>query len=67
MSAAEIRNHLNLLRLERLEADSVGLSDCELFERDLDEEIATYRSAFIGASVTEIALLRAELSGCQVG
>ena len=67
MSAAEIRNHLKLLELERLEAQYVGLMDCEDYKRDLEEEIAECRSVFVGAAVTEIAVLRAELSGRQVG
>jgi hypothetical protein len=28
---------------------------------DLDDEIATYRSAYMGAVITEIAMLRARL------
>ena len=67
MSAAEIRNHLMLLELERFEAESVGLLDNEHYKRDLEEEMAELRSAFVGAAVTEIACLRAELSGRQVG
>jgi hypothetical protein len=34
---------------------------------DLDQEIAATRSAYVGAAVTEIATLRAQLSGPQVG
>jgi hypothetical protein len=34
---------------------------------DLDEEIAVTRSAYVGAAVTEIASLRAQLSGPQFG
>lgn len=34
---------------------------------DLDHEIATASSAYVGAAATEIATLRAELSGPQVG
>ena len=67
MSAAEIRNRLKLLELERLEAESVGLLGNEHYKRDLEEEMTDCRSAFIGAAVTEIACLRAELYGHQVG
>jgi hypothetical protein len=34
---------------------------------DLDEEIAAWRSVYTGAAVTEIASLRGELFGPQVG
>jgi hypothetical protein len=34
---------------------------------DLEDEIAAARSAYVGAAVTEIASLRAELSGPQLG
>jgi hypothetical protein len=34
---------------------------------DLDHEIAAASSAYVGAAVTEIATLRAELSGPQIG
>jgi hypothetical protein len=34
---------------------------------DLDSEIVAYRLALVGASVTEIAVLRGELFGHQVG
>jgi hypothetical protein len=37
------------------------------FISDLDDELAATRAAYIGAAVTEIATLRAELSGPQVG
>jgi hypothetical protein len=67
MSAAEIRNHLKLLELERLEAESVGLLRDERYKRDLETEMAECRSAFVVAAVTEIARLRAELSSRQVG
>jgi hypothetical protein len=67
MSAAEIRNHLKLLELERLEAESEGMLDDEDYKRDLEEEMAECRAVFVGVAVTEIALLRADLSGRQVG
>ena len=34
---------------------------------DLDGEIEATASAYVGAAVTEIATLRAELSGPQIG
>jgi hypothetical protein len=62
MSAADIRNQLRLLELERLEAASAGLLEVDSYKRDLEHELADRRSAFVSAAVTEIARLRAELS-----
>ena len=67
MSAADLHHRLQLLALERREAEHIGLIDCEQYRRDLEEEIAECRAAYVGAAVTEIATLRAELSGPQVG
>lgn len=67
MSAAEIRQHLKLLELERLEADAFGLAGCESYKRDLEQETDACRAAFVGAAVTEIAQLRARLSGPLAG
>ena len=65
--AVEFRAQLNRLQLERLEAKSFGLGDCQTFMSELEEEIATCRSMFVLAAVTELAVLRADISGEQVG
>jgi hypothetical protein len=62
MSAIEMQDPLQELQLERALALIEGL---EL--ADLDEEIASTRDAYVGAAVTEIATLRAALSGPQLG
>jgi hypothetical protein len=67
MSAAELHHRLWVLELERREAQHIGLIDCEQYRCDLEEEMAECRVAFVGAAVTEIATLRAELSGRLVG
>jgi hypothetical protein len=64
-SAADIRNQLHLLELERLEAASAGLLEVESYKRDLEGELAERRSAFVSAAVIEIARLRAELSAWE--
>lgn len=61
-TAAELRKHLDLLVQERAFVRLEGL-DHPAYEADLDDEIIAMRSAYIGAAVTEIASLRAELSG----
>jgi hypothetical protein len=67
MSAADLHHRLRLLELERREAEDLGLINCQPYRRDLEEEMALCRLAYVGAAVTEIAALRAELSGRQVG
>lgn len=67
MYAADIRAHLNRLHLERVAAESAGLTKCAPYMADLEDEISEYRAAFVGAAVTEIAVARGELSGRPVG
>lgn len=59
--------HLQELQAERALASIEGLASNAAYMADLDEEIAATRSAYVGAAVTEIASLRAELSGPQIG
>jgi len=67
MDTGDLRAHLNRLQLERLEAASVGLTACEAYMEDLEHEISECRAAFVGATVTELAIARAELSGRLLG
>jgi hypothetical protein len=67
-SAAGIRHRLRVLELERMVADEAGLTRCgRMYRRDLEEEIAETQALFVVAAVAEIAVLRAQLSGRQVG
>ena len=65
MSAIEMQDHLNQLHAERALALMEGLNSA--YMADLEDEITVTRHAYVGAAVTEIATLRAELSGPQVG
>jgi hypothetical protein len=67
MDPAEIRAHLRRLRQERLEAESVGLTACDAYLRSLETETSEWLAAYVGASVTELAVARAELSGRLIG
>jgi hypothetical protein len=67
MSAIEMRNHLQELETERALAVIEGLATSAAYMEDLDDEIAATRHAYIGAAVTEIAVLRAELSAPLLG
>ena len=67
MTAVDARSHLAELHAERGLALSTGVADIASYMADLDEEIAVWRWLYNVAAVTEIATLRAELSGAQVG
>ena len=67
MSSTEIRAHLLELSQERVEAERAGLSADPVYMADLEAEVHTYRLALVGALVTEIAMVRAELFGRNFG
>ena len=66
-SAVGLREQLELLERERMTAALAGLAADGLYMADLLDEIEATRNAFIGAAVTEIASLRAELDGPLFG
>jgi hypothetical protein len=66
-TAAEIREHLLVLRLERTLADVEGRATDAHYMADLDGEIDAAVHAFVGTAVTEIASLRGELAGVLRG
>ncbi len=63
ITAADRRRHLEGLNAERAAADLAGLSANREYMDDLVQELDAERHAYVGAAVTEIALLRAALSG----
>jgi hypothetical protein len=67
MAAIDLRMRLSELRAERLFAWSYGMTANATYMADLDDEIAEVTAAYTGAAVTEIATLRGELFGLQVG
>jgi hypothetical protein len=67
MFAIEIHIRLKELQAERLFASREGLVADIAYMADLDDEIAEVSDAYVGAAVTEIATLRAELFGPQMG
>lgn len=67
MTATEIKTQLRRLRAERALAALKPLETPAGYVADLDEEIAAVNDTYVAAAVTEIATLRAELSGPQVG
>ena len=67
MFAIEMQSQLRELESERALASIEGLQSNSAYMADLDGQIAATRNAYVGAAVTEIATLRAELSGPQLG
>lgn len=63
MTASDVRHHLLLLHEERALAREEGLLSDPAYVADLDEEIEACRHAYVGAAVTEIAVLRAAIDG----
>jgi hypothetical protein len=67
MTAVEVRDHLARLEAERALAVHTGVMEIDSYRADLDEDIELCRELYITAAVTEIATLRAELFGAEVG
>ena len=62
-TAHDARARLRRLAAERRDALDAGLGANATYMRDLYADIAASREALVGLAVTEIATLRAELSG----
>ena len=56
---AEVRQQLDLLRLEHELAVSIGLDSDPAYMADLEHQLATWQAAWVAAAVTEIAVRRA--------
>jgi hypothetical protein len=67
MTATDARQQLQRLQAERLDAVDAGLGANALYMEDLESDIAASRAAYVSLAVTEIASLRAQLSGPQLG
>jgi hypothetical protein len=67
LTAIDIQAHLRELQAERALASLEGIAVNSMYMADLDGEIGATAHAYVGAAVTEIATLRAQLSGPQVG
>lgn len=67
ITALELRSHVIQLDAERALARESGLGGVAAYMADLEEELDHRRHLYVAAAVTEIATLRAELFGPQVG
>lgn len=67
VSAAKARTKLNLLLEERSTALRTPLGGNRVYMDSLEADIEASRAAFVGAAVTELAVLRAEVFGRHYG
>lgn len=67
ISAAEARSHLAELEAERAMAVAYNLVEVDTYMGDLDDEIEIWRHLYVISAVTEIAVLRGELWGRDLG
>jgi len=63
----EVRQHLDLLRLEHDLAVSIGLDSDPVYMADLEHQLATWEAAWVTTAVTELAVRRALLQGRSHG
>jgi hypothetical protein len=67
MTAVDAHLQLRRVQVERLDALEIGLGANAAYVASLEIDIASSRCACIGLAVTEIATLRGQLSGPEVG
>jgi len=67
MSATDARTWLHRLEAERLDAIDAGLGENAVYMAELQSDLAASRVAYVCLAITEIATLRAQLGGPQVG
>jgi hypothetical protein len=66
-TSADAESRVRRLQAERLDAIDAGLEGNALYMVSLERDIEASRALYVGLAVTEIATLRAELGGPQVG
>ncbi|HTN24443.1 MAG TPA: hypothetical protein VL120_10685 [Solirubrobacteraceae bacterium] len=64
---SDVRERLELLRVEHQLARSIGLDTDSEYMADLEQQLATLEAAWIGARVTEIAVTQAQHLGRRQG
>jgi hypothetical protein len=60
---AEVRQRLDLLRLEHALAVKIGMDADPVYMADLEHQLATWKAVWVAAAVTELAVSRAVLQG----
>jgi hypothetical protein len=64
---SDVRQELDLLRMEHDLAVAIGLDNDPVYMADLEHELATWEAAWVGAAVTQAAVSRAVLQGRPQG
>jgi len=64
---AEVRQRLQLLRIEHELAVAIGLDADPAYMADLQHQLATWEAAWVAATVAQLAVTRAERRGRQQG
>ena len=67
MTAVDLRLQLHRLMAERLDAADAGLAANATYMADLERDVVGTTQAYVGLAVTDLAVLRADLSGRQFG
>ena len=67
LTAVEARNHVAEVEAECALALSAGVAEVDAYMLDLAEELDVWRHHYVTAAVTEIASLRAEFDGLNIG
>jgi hypothetical protein len=67
ISAVDLRGRLIQLQAERAETSGTELAGIRSYMADLEEELEATLQLYVLSAVTEIAELRAELSGAHHG
>lgn len=67
MTAHDVRLRLGRLAAERLDAIEAGLGANAAYMRELEHDLSAARASYVGLGVTEMATLRGQLGGPQVG
>jgi hypothetical protein len=67
LTAPELHRLLLKLQAERALAVETGVAEAALYMADIDEEIELCRELYVLFAVTELATLRAEISGPHTG
>jgi predicted trehalose synthase len=67
MTAAQLHGYIEQLETERAIALQTELAEVDAYMDDLTDELELVRELYVTSAVTEIATLRAELSGAQDG
>lgn len=60
---ADVREQLELLRIEHRLAVSIGLDADPQYIADLERQLALWEAAWVGARVTQLAVMRARTRG----